>query len=893
MGKFSFNGKTSEDFGLVVQTPPTYEYPERDLTVAHVPGRNGDIIIDNQCYKNVQRTYSVGLKYYQSSGYYVSFEGILNWLNSANGKYVRLEDTYDSEVYRLASFQMNGNFTDYFGQGGATTITFECKPQRFLKIGEKEHKYVGNIAEINNDSNYVAKPYITIKGIGTNLDTVLMFSVFEFSDNHRKSKSNIVISNYIGNMVFDSEEEVVTTTNEYYDLGDKVNLNGTEFPKLYPGRNQLVMNSYLIESTTVNAYSTILATSQSVCNSEYKTYAALEQTAQEKIFVKSYKALTKSKQESYAANSVQSFISSIAETYTFESYNTLLSDYGEQYVFTGTASENSSTKPTWLNMSDSTDGITVTAAVTGFFLVSGKHKKIMFVASGTSLIGSDKLNPNSVNTITYFAAVTNPDNIYGSITPQAGGVNYGMQITYTDMPRDNNNLLTWLNFRIEYDSDYSPVKIHYIKKAKGYYWTDKSWIFGKAQWKYYPDSTEYVMASLNWNTSKKAFVNSSGLSLSTTSTFTYKYLDATPTTLPDYPILSTTTVDDRGVETTTIDHDVHFSIVDLGNNSEYSLSNICIKAKDDGYYSYQVETGDQSNWLTLSGDGTIIGSISGTKTFGIFYLGSIPDYSNEEDWPEWLDPVPLTSAINLLVAEHIYFRVLKTSKYRVSAGSEDDTPQRNAWVSKTSGQTLSDIMSSKTVDDAMYVYQLENIPQQFDYNRSYTVNAGASSSTPPEWLSATILPAGTSTSEIPEKIKYSARLSGYFKWDANESWVYYNANDELFEIGGKDDCVIYYLASLPAYSASDFQKQSMFSLFDITVVQSPNPGNPKEIEFKIADGASGYYRANNSTAWKFLNSGETLLTSKIGDGVYLYHLTPSGADLSDLEIIIKPRWWKL
>ena len=48
MGIFKFKDKTSEDFGLVVQTPPTYSYPERDVTITHIPGRDGDIIIDNK-----------------------------------------------------------------------------------------------------------------------------------------------------------------------------------------------------------------------------------------------------------------------------------------------------------------------------------------------------------------------------------------------------------------------------------------------------------------------------------------------------------------------------------------------------------------------------------------------------------------------------------------------------------------------------------------------------------------------------------------------------------------------------------------------------------------------------------------------------------------------------
>ena len=46
MGNFKFNGTSSEDLGLVIQTPPTYSFPERELETVHVPGRNGDLIID-------------------------------------------------------------------------------------------------------------------------------------------------------------------------------------------------------------------------------------------------------------------------------------------------------------------------------------------------------------------------------------------------------------------------------------------------------------------------------------------------------------------------------------------------------------------------------------------------------------------------------------------------------------------------------------------------------------------------------------------------------------------------------------------------------------------------------------------------------------------------------
>lgn len=896
MGKFKFNGKSSEDFGLVVQTPPTYEYPDRDLTVTHIPGRNGDIILDNNCFRNVQRTYSVGTKYFQPNGYYENFSEVLTWLNSARGKYARLEDSYDPDVYRLASFQMSGSFIDYYGKGGATTVTFVCKPQRFLKSGEEETEYIGDTITIENVNGYTAKPEIKLYDIDVDFGVVLMMSVINCFG---EAVSNVTITDYTGSLVLDSEDETATDL-DGEDANDYIGLNSLPFPEFQSGANTIVLAEYNAEATTVNSYYTILSNNQYACLSEYKTYAALEQTAQSKIFVKSYNALIRSKQESYPANSVQSYISSIAEVYTFDSFNTLLNNYGKQYTFTGSIDENSSSKPSWMafeTRGEHDELIAAIAAVTGFFIVSGEDKRIRFITEGTPI--SESLKPGAINTITYFPAVANlpQSQSHAQNPPSYSGANYEIDIGYSDIP-------SWLDYVIVYDADGdfkgSPNKLIFKRSAstdgQGYYWTDKTWLFGKAQWKYCEASiylSELELVSLNWSTSKKAFVAMTGLSTSTTATFTYKYLKATPLSLPDYVDITTTTVDDRGVETVTTDKKVHFSITDAGT----TLESIIVKPKDTGYYSYQIGEGDPQPWVHITSDPSshiIIANLSGTKNFGIFYLTEPPNYKNEEDWPGWLSPYPLCDGDeeDLLTAEKIWFQVLANSYYRISAGPDDDTPQsRDSWTHLDANDTLADIMSSKTVNDAMYVYKLDALVDPFDYNRSYTINAGTPSATPPDWLVVELTPSELTTEDTPETIKFKAGTDGYYKWDSNESWLYKHAGEELFEIGGKDDCTIYYLQSLPEYSESDFSVQSMFELFNIEIVQSPNPGNPKEIHFNVA--STGYYRANNSTSWKYLNEGDTLLSAKVGDAIQLYHLSPTNSDLSNLKTTIKPRWWKL
>ena len=103
MGNLKFGDLSTKDLDLVIQTPPAYTFPEKDVTLQHIPGRNGDIILDNNCYKNVQRTYSIASVIRPGTNFVSAAERITEWL-TANTGYQRLEDSYEPEVYRLAMF---------------------------------------------------------------------------------------------------------------------------------------------------------------------------------------------------------------------------------------------------------------------------------------------------------------------------------------------------------------------------------------------------------------------------------------------------------------------------------------------------------------------------------------------------------------------------------------------------------------------------------------------------------------------------------------------------------------------------------------------------------------------------------------------------------------------
>ncbi len=166
MGKgiIVFNKQSSEDYGIVVETAPNYETPERDFNLVHVPGRNGDLSFDSGSYRNVSRTYKIAIGSYKEQ-FTTMANRISEWLNSANG-YARLEDSYERDYFRLALYKDELDIQNVLRHAGRVTISFNCKPQRFLKQGEQTIIF-NQLGKLRNPTNFMAKPLITIRGIGS------------------------------------------------------------------------------------------------------------------------------------------------------------------------------------------------------------------------------------------------------------------------------------------------------------------------------------------------------------------------------------------------------------------------------------------------------------------------------------------------------------------------------------------------------------------------------------------------------------------------------------------------------------------------------------------------------------------------------------------------------
>ena len=162
MSFFTYNGKNSKDFNILIDRAGVFYAAERDYETVEIPGRNGELTLDNGRYKNVGVTYSCSIG--RSFRYNMDF--FLQWLMAQKG-YHRLEDSLQPEHYRLArvaSAPEPDTFAHYIG--GKFNIEFDCKPQRFLKSGEEAKTFTGS-GTITNPTFYDALPLIRAYGTGT------------------------------------------------------------------------------------------------------------------------------------------------------------------------------------------------------------------------------------------------------------------------------------------------------------------------------------------------------------------------------------------------------------------------------------------------------------------------------------------------------------------------------------------------------------------------------------------------------------------------------------------------------------------------------------------------------------------------------------------------------
>lgn len=222
MGVISWDRRSSDDLNVIVEHHPYFPIPERKREVISVPGRNGDIVISQDAFSNVEQVYDLALVGLDES-LPKTVRAVMEWLMRPEG-YARLEDSYNPEVYRMAYYRGSGDVENRFNTLGRAEVTFVCKPQRFLRVGERPIS-VSNGLVLANPSIYTAKPIIAIKGTGMASLTV--------------GDSVVAISDFGtgGEIDIDCESQ-----SAYYgsaNLNSKISITSGGFPEMKAGNTQI------------------------------------------------------------------------------------------------------------------------------------------------------------------------------------------------------------------------------------------------------------------------------------------------------------------------------------------------------------------------------------------------------------------------------------------------------------------------------------------------------------------------------------------------------------------------------------------------------------------------------------------------------------------------------
>lgn len=220
MSYFYFAGQSCLDFGLHIEEHPHYTTAQRSVTTQQVPGRNGLLAFDTGAFGNGGVSYKVYVNATASNTMAAGRE-ISTWLQGNTG-YQRLEDAYDTEVYRMAIFTGPMDFSNFFQRYGKATLTFSCMPQRFFKSGESLLKLSNGV--ILRNYWMCAKPLIQVSGSGQG---ILYFNDYQVTISSIPS----------GGITLDCETE-----NAYQgvdNLNGLISVSNEDFPRLVNGDTQI------------------------------------------------------------------------------------------------------------------------------------------------------------------------------------------------------------------------------------------------------------------------------------------------------------------------------------------------------------------------------------------------------------------------------------------------------------------------------------------------------------------------------------------------------------------------------------------------------------------------------------------------------------------------------
>lgn len=212
---FTFDGESSGDYGVYITGTGVFNAPERSVEMVEIAGRNGSFALDKGKFENIEVTYRVGIVDDSEADFADRVSDFRNWLCSKVG-YCRLEDEYNPNEYRMAVYASGMELEHDLLIAGEAEITFNCKPQRWLKSGETAVT-VAYGGTLDNPTLFESEPLLAVEGYGN-----ISFNGYSIDIENAVLGDVIVADN-------DSFEvdKTYTFNSDSVNIGDEITLNAT------------------------------------------------------------------------------------------------------------------------------------------------------------------------------------------------------------------------------------------------------------------------------------------------------------------------------------------------------------------------------------------------------------------------------------------------------------------------------------------------------------------------------------------------------------------------------------------------------------------------------------------------------------------------------------------
>lgn len=214
-----YNGTDFGDFGAQILKSEFLKGAEKDVTTFSVLGRSGDLMTDNNRFKNVTNNIVMGVR----GDMRINMERMRAFLASCKG-YCRLEESAIPYEYRMAEIHQSFAPDKYDHINGTVKLAFNCKPQRWLVSGEEWTELTAS-GTIENPTHQTALPLIRIYGSGSFQIGNITVTVASHSLDYIDLDCDIMTAS-CGAV---SAHEYITTTNH-------------EYPVLVPGNNGITVS---------------------------------------------------------------------------------------------------------------------------------------------------------------------------------------------------------------------------------------------------------------------------------------------------------------------------------------------------------------------------------------------------------------------------------------------------------------------------------------------------------------------------------------------------------------------------------------------------------------------------------------------------------------------------